>query len=395
MKSIVAPSLRPVRPLILMLLWVWLAASPASATAQEVRVDGPPALQAALADSPGGTIVLADGNYGELEVMRDFPAPVILRAETLHGARFSVIRLVGASNITLQGLQIAEGLAIKTGAADVAVHQSRITGNVYVRDAARLTFADNEVTGGQWGVLLNSVAGFSLTRNHIHRAGEDLMRITGNSFDGLVEGNIIADTVAKRPLHPDIIQFFHANGQAPHDIVIRRNLLHDPGVKGNVSAQGIFVSDPGRGPQNKGYQNILIEENLINTAATNTIFINSGHSSVRIRNNTLIARDGGGGNIRLIGKAFGDGGPRVEGNVFKSLIDKEGLARMGQNLVYKGTAEARMFSGGGARWQDYQPVLGTEFDRSGLGAAAFLADLQAAQKPGVGGPLLLGPSWTR
>ncbi len=295
----------------------------------------------------------------------------------------------------LQGLRVIDGLAVTKGASDVTVRDSRITGNVYLRNAARFVFADNEVTGGRYGIVLNFVAGFRITNNLVQNVTEDLMRITGPSSDGWIEGNILADVRAKPGTHPDIIQFMHHQGVTPRNITIRRNLMHDPVVRGNVSAQGVFVSDPGRGAQNRGYSDIVIEENLINVAAPNSVFVNSSRSSVTIRNNTLISYQGGGGNIRLIGKSFGDGGPQIEGNVFKELIDKDRLVRLGPNLVYKGTPETRLFSGPGSRWQDYLPILGSTLDRSGMGAVGFLADLQASQKPGYDGPPLLGPSWAQ
>jgi hypothetical protein len=80
----------------------------------------------------------------------------------------------------------------------------------------------------------------------------------------LIEYNEVSDTIAIKPIHPDIIQFFAARngGGIPTRITIRRNHLHDPGVVGTVPGQGVFVSDPG----NEIFQYILIEENLINTA---------------------------------------------------------------------------------------------------------------------------------
>jgi hypothetical protein len=368
--------------------------APLRAQAQEARVDGAAALRAILAEGHRGTIVLAPGAYGDLEISGAFPAPLIFRSESLHDARFASIKLTNAANLAFDGIRLEDSFRVERS-QNISISNCDVDSMLYFREVSRVRVSHCDVSDGQYGILLNTVADFRITNNHIHGVGEDLMRITGNSFDGLVEGNIIADTKARKPLHPDIIQFFHSEGQAPHRITIRRNLLNDPGVKGTVPAQGIFVSDPGRGEQNRGYRDILIEENLINTAATNTVFVNSGRSSVTIRNNTLMSRNGGGGNIRIIGKSFGDGGPRIEGNAFKALVDKDRLVRLGPNLVYDGTGEARLFSGSGARWQDYLPILGSALDRSGMGAVGFLADLQASQKPGYDGPPLLGPSWAQ
>lgn len=366
-------------------LTLLLSLLPVGALADFQRIQNADALRQVLDAGQGGQFVLDAGDYGVLEVTRPFAQSIELKSDTLHGARFEVIRLNGTSNVTLDGLRLS-GLAIQAGSERIAVHNTKVSGNLYVRNVKDLTLADNEVTGGRWGVLLNSVQGFEVRHNKIHLVTEDLMRITGSSSDGLIEYNEIADTVAKRPTHPDIIQFFHVRGVTPTDITIRRNHLHDPGVKGNVTAQGIFVSDPGRGEENRGFQNILLEENLINTASTNTVYVNSGRSSVVIRNNTLMSRNGGGANIRLVGKDFGDGGPQIYDNVFRQLVKEKRAAPIRNNLTYGKIGEVRLFSGPGTRWQDYLPVLGSVYDNSGMGAVAFLADLQA-------GRVRIGPSW--
>lgn len=374
----------PARPLRFF-VFILLCLLPLSALAETQRIKSPDALRNALEGGAGGSFLLADGDYGTLEVTWPFKQAVELKAERLHGATFEVIRLNGTTDVTLDGLRLS-GLAIQAGSERITVRNAKVSGNLYVRSVKDLTLTDNEVTGGRWGVLLNSVQGFVVRHNKIHVAGEDLMRITGPSSNGLVEYNEIADTVAKRPIHPDIIQLFHVRGVTPTDITIRRNLLHDPGVKGNVTAQGIFINDPGRGEQNQGYQHILLEENLINTASVNTIYVNSGRSNVIIRNNTLMSRNSGGANIRLVGKEFGDGGPRIHDNVFRQLIKEKRAAPIRNNLTYGKTGEVRLFSGPGTRWQDYLPVLGSTYDKSGMGAVDFLADLQA-------GRARIGPSW--
>lgn len=369
------------------------------ALAQERRVTNPEALQNALAEDVGGTIVLAAGEYGVLEITKPFGKPVVLRSERLHGARFEVVRLSGTSQITLDGLRLRKGLAIKLGSQDITARNNMITGTLYVRDVSRLVLSDNEVTNGPFGILLNSVATFQVRRNHVHGAAEDLMRITGSSSQGIVEYNVIQDTTAGRPIHPDVMQFFAAQGVTPRDIVIRRNLLYDIRKPGETMAQGIFLSDPAK----QGYKNILVEENLIRVASPNSIYVNGGIHNVTVRNNSLMAAGsggagGGGAVIRLVGKAkLGNTGTLVEGNVAKQLLDETKQSRIGRNFLYGRDAPlAQMFSGpsGGARWEDFLPVLGSELDQSGMGARAFLDELQAERgKPPGQRRVYLGPSW--
>jgi hypothetical protein len=361
------------------------------ALAQAGRIMDVAGLNRVLAAGTGGTVLLADGDYGEVEIGQAFARTLVLKAENLHGARFSVIRLKGAANVTLDGLRLGKGLSVQSSGAAITIQNNRITGNTYMRDVKGLMFSGNEVSGGQWGLVLNSVSQFRVSGNYIHNVTEDLMRITGRSAQGVVEYNIIADTVAKKPTHPDILQFFHAQGISPQDITVRRNLLYDPGVKGMVPAQGIFLSDPGKGPKVTGYRNILIEENLIKTSSPNTIYINGGQKNVVVRRNSLIPGTGdGGAMVRLARKSgMSNAGTVIEGNVAKLLLDETKASQIGKNLFYGRKAPlSRFFSGPGERWQDFLPVVGSPLERSGMGAVAFLADLQA-------GKVHLGPAWVK
>ncbi len=342
-----------------------------------LKVSSQTQLISALSTAKGGdTILLANGNYGSITIRNDFASTITIKAESALGAQFGKIGFLGATNVKLDGLQVSGGLAVEGGSKDIAVVNSDIDGTFYTRSVNGLTLDRVDISGGEFGVVLNTVQNFRITNSHIHDAITDLVRITGNSFNGMIENNVLSNTHATPGMHPDIIQFMHHNGMTPHDLIIRGNILHDAPEPGKVTAQGIFISDPGRGDQNKGYQNILIEDNLINTPAANTIFVHSGHSSVEILNNTLVSHNGGGGNIRLIGRDFG--GPVIDGNVFKSLGDDNKLANLGDNFIYGiKTPVSTLFSGtNGADWKSYIPVKGSAIDfGSGYGAIERLAEL--------------------
>lgn len=87
----------------------------------------------------------------------------------------------------------------------------------------------------------------TIRQNYIHDVTEDLVRIIGSSNHVLLEDNLITDTQAVVPTHPDLIQMFGLNGATPSDITIRGNILHDDTSTGSVNAQGIFVSGPAAG----------------------------------------------------------------------------------------------------------------------------------------------------
>ena len=368
---------------------------PQRAVAQEWRVSTAEQLQVALAEAKGGTILLAPGNYGVLSFKNQhFLARVILRSYPPRKAVFDRINLVNSGNLGFEGLTtLGQFRAEKSD--NLIVQDCRGKDMLYFRNVDGLQIDNCIVSGGQYGILFNSVSNFTLRHTRAGKVSEDVMRITGKSHDGLIEYNILDDVISYPPTHPDLIQFFSARGKTPQRITIRRNLLRDEHETGSPTrtAQGIFVAGPGP----EGYRDILIEENMINTRSPNTIYIHAGRQNVVVRNNTLLPGVGDGGAvIRLVGKDTNRNiGTVVEGNIAKLILDQSKSAHIRSNYLYgRGANIPALFSGTGARWQDFLPVLGTGPDKPGLGATAFLRELLAAQKPGaVGGPRL-GPDWS-
>jgi hypothetical protein len=344
-----------------------------------IRVTNQEELLSAMKTASGGdTILLADGDYGTVTLKNDYDSPVTLQAENPGGAVFGKIGLSGATNITLDGLTFEDGLAVENQSSQIEILNVEVDGILYVRNVDDLVIDNVEVSGGQYGILLNNVSNFSVTNSYVHDVTEDLMRVTGDSYNGLIENNVIGDTHATSPTHPDIIQLFGTNTETPHDITIRGNLLYDIGEEGMVPAQGIFATDPGT---DEGYYNIIIEDNLINTAAHNTLTVQSGDNSVEISNNTLMSRNGGGGNIKLTGETSEDGGPVVSGNVAKS-IDGD-YVTSDDNYIYGKTGTNEdindlLSSTDGSTWESYIPVEGSAIDfGSGYGAQDRLIELLA------------------
>ncbi len=365
------------------------------AWAQDVRVRTADELSIALQNVQGGVIVLAPGRYGDL-VLRDrsFKNSVSLRAEVPRKAIFGQVRLMNSANLQFEGLMLEKQFRVESS-KNIGIRGCLSDDMLYFRNVSHLQIQGCDVSGGQFGVIFNSVTYFEIRQSRVGKVSEDVMRITGDSHDGLIEGNILDDVISYPPTHPDLIQMFGAQGKTPARITIRRNFLHDNHATGSPkrTAQGIFVSDPAGG----GYRDILIEENVINTRSANTIYINGGQKHVVVRNNTLLPGVGDGGAIiRLVGKARqSNSGTVVEGNIAKQILDETKDARVGQNYLYgRGAKILALFSGTGARWQDFLPVLGTGADKPGMGATDFLRELLAAQKPGAKGGPRLGPDWS-
>lgn len=354
---------------------------PFCAQAEQIAVSDAAGLGAALARAQAGDrIVLADGGYGELKTRIRAPGAVTIAAATPLGARFDRIELTGAANLVFEGVEAGEEFRA-TGSRDIAVAASR-TKQFYFRDVVGLRVENSEGANGWYILLLNSVRDFVIRGNRLHGGHEDVMRVTGPSSNGLIENNQIYETRAKRPIHPDLIQFFHQKGEAPHDIVIRGNLLWDDPATGEVPPQGIFLGDPG-----PGFRNILIEENLIAVGHTNTIYINGGQENVVVRNNSIMSIKGAtmpDAIIRIAAKSrLDNSGTLVEGNIVRAIHDETKASQLRNNLVFgKAERQAILFAGPGLgrRWQDFMPVAGGPVDFGTLyGAQKLLKAQQAAQ----------------
>ncbi|MFN7224042.1 MAG: right-handed parallel beta-helix repeat-containing protein [Paracoccaceae bacterium] len=323
----------------------------------------------------GDTVLLADGHYGDIDLKNKYTSSVTIKAENPLGAEFTRLGLVGATNITLDGLQFQTGLGIKDFSKGIAVLNSDVDGMIYCRNVDGLMIDNTEVSGGNFGVLFNSVQNFSITNSYIHHAVQDVMRITGNSYNGLVENNVIAETTGGYPLHPDLIQLFAANGVTPHDLTIRGNLLYDHNNPGETMAQGIFMSDPAK----DGYRNILIEDNLLRVVSPNSIYINGGQENVIVQHNTLMPAGTGGAIIRLAQKSgLDNSGTIVTGNVVKSILDETKASQISDNYVYSKSADmSTLFSSlDHTQWTSYIPVEGSAIDfGSGYGAQGRLLQL--------------------
>lgn len=371
---------RPVLYLILCLLLF-----PVAVRASEVTVSDPGALAQAIdAAQPGDRIWLEDGDYGDFATSAQPSGPVTIAARHPLGARFAKLQLSGAANLTFQGVESREFRAL--GADNIAVEEAK-SETFYFRDVTGLRLEKSEGTGGWHILILNAVRDFVIRNNRLHGAQEDVMRITGPSANGLVEDNQLYETTARRPAHPDLIQLFNVKDQSPHDIVIRGNLLWDDPATGEVLPQGVFLGGPG-----KGFRNILIEQNLIATGHTNTVYVNGGQENVVIRNNTLMSVLGTrmpDGILRIAAKSgLDNSGVTAHGNVLRDIRDETKKSRILGNFVY-GTAErqTQLFSGPGLgrRWQDFLPVTNSPIDfGSAYGAQARLRSLIDAKQEGSG-----------
>ncbi|MEM9128109.1 MAG: LamG-like jellyroll fold domain-containing protein [Pseudomonadota bacterium] len=352
-------------------------------------------LMAALGSASGGdTIVLKDGYYGDVRITHDFPSDVSIVSETPQGASFGNLRLQ-STNTTFDSIKV-NGTLTLYAADTVTVSNSRLSGFNEVNYSKNITITGNDIGGGtsSHGLFVETSSNFSITNNVLHDVDADMMRVMGNSYNGLIENNTFDDTSPYKNsngtyVHSDMLQMFGRDNGTPHDIVIRGNMFYDDpntGDTGNLWAQGIFLSDAG----SDGYRDILIEQNMLSIGSPNTIFVKDGTGAqgVEILNNTLLpwpnSSGGDGGTIRLIGRTDG---VTVDGNVSAGIINEGYGANIGSNYTYSKNASAgnyygKLLSGDGSDWQDYVPVTGSPIDfGSGFGALGRLSDLSNGGQP--------------
>ena len=291
----------------------------------------------------GGYIILKGGSYGQFLFKTKSVAKITFISEATEPVLVDKINLYGATNFTFVGITF-NGFAAERGSKNIEVINCK-SSILYFRSVDGLNVIGNTVKGGRFGIILNSIANFNILGNRVSDSVEDLFRITGNSYNGVVENNIFLNTVGGRPIHPDTFQCFGADSITPHDIIIRGNILYDrKETPDEVQAQGIFLADP----KPDGYRNLLVENNLISVQSPNTIYISNGSENVVIRNNILVPGAGDGGAvIRLAGDpAISNKGVEIYGNVAKMLLDETKNSNVHDNYFYGRHADiSKIFAG--------------------------------------------------
>jgi outer membrane biosynthesis protein TonB len=333
-----------------------------------INVSNSSQLSSALSAASGGdTILLANGSYGDLTVSQSYASNVTIRAAAEHGASFGIVKLTG-SNVTVDGFSINGRLTV-SNAKDVGVVNSIGTSWNEVKSSSNVVIADNEFTNT---LSIEESTGFRVSGNYIHEVAGDLMRVIGNSSDGVIENNILWDMIPKKfpdgtYIHADALQMFSTSRGTPHDVVIRGNLVYDDpttGDTGNLWGQGIFLGGP-----TGGYRNITIEENLVDTESPNAIFISTGISGNVIQNNTVL------GSGTIVAKTGNSSGTTIYDNVVKKVVALDGAVAR-DNYFY--TNEGDVFqSAGDGTWESFVPKSGSAIDfGSGFGALGRITELQ-------------------
>lgn len=391
--------------------------------ALEISVQDRASLLKALKQAKGGEVLLlAAGDYGELDLWADGPVPpvyaepVILRAAAASPPIFTRLKLTGARNLAFEGV-----LFDYIFAAGDAPGQTR---PFHIKDSTNIRFTDvifdGDVASGRGPEDNGYAAGIGLSARHVTRftlqrseirsfyrglvvgegtdvliAENDLhdLRSDGMNFvkaTGLrVEGNVIRDfrrSFASRD-HADMIQFWSMNADYPTtDVVIRRNFLT---VGNGDHTQSIFMRneavDTQGGDLSMYYRDIVIEENLILNNHFHGITVGET-DGLTIRRNTLIRVPrrsepgirGTFANMPGIQVADSSRNVTVRANVASRVPKVQaGWKQVGNAIVqdleafeggYYPRVFANPFAGKPYRPENFKPVSGALLDRSELGA---------------------------
>lgn len=362
-------------------------------------VGSPEELISALKSARGGeTILLEDGDYGSLKLdsryaatLKEYSETVTIAALNPGEVTFSRLDIQGASNLKIQGVDVNGVTLVRYNCENVTFENCNLQ-ETHTRAVDGLTFTQNDLGGGRYGLVLQNVTNAVVQNNLLHEAGEDVMRVIGKSSDILIENNYFYDAVSpSRSVHADLLQIYGGSGTSPQDITIRGNLFYDDPSTGKAMAQGIFLCDA----QGEGFKNILIEQNLIWVGHFNTVYVQAGEENVDIIDNSLIAQKmNSGAQIRVAYKsAWSNEGVYVDGNIVRNVLNERGEATLGDNHLFgvglyryalndqTDIYQSPAFKG----WESFLPVAGSAIDfGSNYGAQERLAALLAGQNDDFG-----------
>ncbi|WP_136686194.1 right-handed parallel beta-helix repeat-containing protein, partial [Falsirhodobacter xinxiangensis] len=254
------------------------------------------ALDAALAGATGGEIFrLADDDFGSLEIKRQWADPV-----TIIGGTFGSVKL-GTPHWKARGkgvvLQHVKATYLEAKAFDAATFLHCEAEQLLIESADGATVERCWLHDGHFPLRLLRATNFRVIGNIMERAREDTMRISGDSHDGEVRGNVFLDNRAAKPMHGDHLQIFGLPKEAtgPKHIVIEQNLMHDDATDKEVTvlatgragtaapAQGVFIGD-GAGD----FTDFSIRHNLIRLSMVNAIAAKSAPERFTVAENIVL-----------------------------------------------------------------------------------------------------------
>lgn len=302
-----------------------LHAANVTASSVTFQVSDAAELAAAFAAArDGDTIVLADGQYGDLR-LDDYTTAV--RVETAPGADavFDAMRITDSANLVLSGLTfdftfttdmpLGSALFRVDNSDNLTITNCRFDGDdghdtgtdldgsgvgvgLKVLDSANFTFAGNEIEGFWKGLQIGMGSNLAILGNEVSDCRSDAVSLS-QITDMLFEGNYLHDRRMAPGTHDhaDMIQLMSKGATvASSGLIFRGNLL-DIG-DGNVS-QAMFLNNrevANTGDESMFYRDFVIENNVIIGGQVNGLVVGQIDGLV-VRNNTLVHGEPGDGSL--------------------------------------------------------------------------------------------------
>lgn len=287
-----------------------------------IRVTNATELNAALAAAQGGeTIVLAEGDYGTLEIKgRDFAETVTLVSETPLAASLSELRVEKSSNLTFDGffmdyedVETSCHFSVKKS-SDITIRNSHFEGTnldkpgavndgyplgraLNIKNCENVLLENNEFSTFWKAMGISLSEGVVVRGNEIHDIRSDGINVTRS--DGvLIENNHIHDFRLNPESgdHADMIQIYsYKTGIVPRNIEITGNYLD---IGEGRPTHGIFfnhaewiVNKRAENGLETYFENISITDNVLVGGHVHGIAMAKA-DGVLIANNTLVSQPG-------------------------------------------------------------------------------------------------------
>ena len=262
-----------------------------------INVSSASQLSAALsAAKAGDVIMLANGDYGNVTIDKNFTDYVTIKSANPLGAKFDTINIDNSSYLKLDGVHVDSptngggSLIDIANSAHITVVNCEVNGlvdNVYpivgpqfgirADNSSYVTVSDNNVHDVLNGISFSGSDHLVASENNIDRIGADAFKF-GGVDSALIENNTGPSYLyPTADAHSDFMQF---QGYPSSNVTIRGNVFLP---QNRFDTQGIFVAGDG------GHKNVLIEDNIIYTKMTNAIFVAEGSTGITIRENTVIS----------------------------------------------------------------------------------------------------------
>ncbi|MBB3892063.1 nitrous oxidase accessory protein NosD [Phenylobacterium haematophilum] len=270
--------------------------------------------------SPGATVVLAPGDYGQIALSDlNFGTPVTLVAKDAQTAGFVLKNVTG---LRVVGLNV---VLDQPGAGRLAVNDSQNiqfsgltarglpTGQgLFFTKSRNIRVEKSSFSGFRNGIVLSNCYDVAIEGSTFRRLGADGVTSNGTSRL-LIKGNDFADFAPTPGSHPDAVQLFTRNTTASaEDITIVGNRIRRG--SGGIM-QGIFITDQvGTLP----YRRVVIRDNIIEGSMYNGIALMHAED-VEVSGNTVQPYAGMNARINLSGVT----GAQVFNNRYWKLLQSD------------------------------------------------------------------------